>query len=126
RHLAQAFLISPTLVGRAESSAALRKALLRARRGQCTSLSVVAPAGLGRSRVLASGVLEAKLMGAAAVSLDAGAAGTTQFALATTLAERLIEIAPLARATSLESVAALGHVSPVLHRALGEPELPEL
>jgi tetratricopeptide (TPR) repeat protein len=124
RHLAQAFLASPTLVGRTEASAFIRKHLMRARRGHCVVASIVAPAGLGRSRMLASAVLEGKLMGAIVLSLDAGAAGNGPLALMSTLAERLVEAAPPLPPAVLETVTALGYISPALHRALGTPALP--
>ena len=70
---AQAFLTSPKLVGRDEASAFAAQAPARARRrgrGSAAVRSSRAP-GLGRSRMLASFVLEAKLMGAAAIAIDA-------------------------------------------------------
>ena len=67
RRYAQAFLTSPKLVGRDRESGALRKRLLRALRGRGGAAAIVAPGGFGRSRMLASFVLEAKLLGAAAV-----------------------------------------------------------
>ena len=54
-----------------ERSAA--QALLRALRGRGGAAAIVAPGGFGRSRMLASFVLEAKLLGAAAVLVDATA-----------------------------------------------------
>ena len=88
RRYAQAFLTSPKLVGRDARAAALRKRLLRALRGRGGAAAIVAPAGLGRSRMLASCVLEAKLMGAAAICVDATAVGSDRFGVAAALAER--------------------------------------
>jgi hypothetical protein len=126
RHLAQAFLTSPKLVGRQEQTNTLRKRLVRALEGRGSVLSVVAPAGLGRSRMLASLVLEAKLLGATTLAVDATAVGSGPLAVLSALAERLLEAQPLAAARALDNAALLGHVSPALHRALGEPPLPEL
>jgi len=126
RHAAQSFLTSPKLVGRDDASAFLRKRLLRTIRGRGNSVALVGAAGLGRSRMLASFVLEAKLMGSAAVVADASAVGSGPFALAGTIAERLLELLPLAAAHAVELAPVLGHVSPALHRALGEPKLAEL
>ena len=66
--MAQAFLTSPKLVGRDADADALRKRLLRALRGRGGAAALVAPAGLGRSRMLASFVLEAKLLGAVVIA----------------------------------------------------------
>jgi len=126
RHLAQAFLTSPKLVGREEVSRSLRKALQRARHNHGGALSLVAPAGYGRSRMLASFVLEAKLMGAAAISVDATAVGSDPLATARTIAERLVELLPMLPALAVEVAGIVGHLSPVLHRAFGEPTLVEL
>jgi hypothetical protein len=126
RHLAQAFLTSPTLVGRTEASGLLRKRLLNLMRGRGATASIVAPSGLGRSRMLASFVLEAKLMGALAITLDATAVGSDSLALASTLAERVLEALPMTAALAVDLAPVLGHASPGLHRALGQPVLAEL
>jgi tetratricopeptide (TPR) repeat protein len=73
--------------------------------------------------MLASFVLEAKLMGSAVVGIDATAVGSGSFALAGALAERLLEVVPMAAAEAVEVAGVLGHVSPAVHRALGEPAL---
>jgi hypothetical protein len=126
RQFAQAFLSSPKLVGRDDVMGLLRKRLLRAVRGRGSTGAVVAGAGLGRSRMLASLVLEAKLMGAAVIGVDATAVGSGPFALAGTIAERLLEALPMTAAQAVELGPVLGHVSPALRRAFGEPDLVEL
>ena len=126
RRLAQAFLTSPKLVCRDETSAQLHRRLLRAARGRGNTVALVAPAGLGRSRMLASLVLEAKLLGATAISADATASGSDAFALAGALAERLLEALPLTAAAVVAQHGVLAHISPALRQALGEPELTEL
>jgi tetratricopeptide (TPR) repeat protein len=88
-------------------------------------VAIVAKAGLGRSRMLASCVLEAKLIGAAVVSIDASAVGA-EFGMAGALAEGLLEVVPVSAADVLDVAGVLGHVSPALHKTLGEPELAEL
>ena len=125
-HVAQSFLTSPKLVGRDEPSALFRKRLQRLRRKGGDAVAIVAPAGLGRSRMLASCVLEAKLMGATVVSVDAGAVSADGFGVAGAIAERVLEVSPLSAAEVLDVAGVLGHVSPALHKALGEPKLVEL
>lgn len=126
RRIAQAFLANPTLVGRDEQSAFLRERLLRAMQGCGGTAAIVTPAGLGRSRMLASAVLEAKLMGAAAVLVDASAVGSGPFAVATALAQRLLELGPATAASARDLAPVLGHASAALRSALGEPALAEL
>ena len=125
RRVAQAFLISPQLVGRDAETGFLRKRLLRAIRGRGSSVALVAAQGLGRSRMLANAILDAKLMGGAALALDARAAGPDTLALAAALAERLLEAMDL-RAAVAELAPVLGHLSPAVHQALGAPALSAL
>jgi serine/threonine-protein kinase len=123
RHFAQAFLASPKLVGREQPSGLLRMRLLRAIRGRGSAASIVAAAGLGRSRMIASTMLEAKLLGAVAITVDGAAVGTGPFSLAGAIAQRLLEALPQSSpaAPSAELAAVLAHVSPELPRALGLP-----
>jgi len=126
RHDAQAFLSIPKLVARTHESGALRKRLLRATRGRGNAVAIVGPAGLGRSRMLASVLIDAKLLGAAAIGVDASAVGTGPFAVARAIAERLLETLPMTAAAAVELAPVLGHLSPALHQALGAPELAPL
>jgi tetratricopeptide (TPR) repeat protein len=126
RHLAQSFLMSPTLVGRDEASAVIAKRLGRAVAGRGSILSIVGPSGFGRTRMLASLVLQAKLTGATTISVDALAVGSATLSLASTLAERLVGDLPLLAAAAMELGPVLGRLSPALHRAMGEPVLAEL
>ena len=126
RRVAQAFLVNPTLVGRDEHNTFMRKLLTQAMDGRGGTAAIVAPAGMGRSRMLASAVLEAKLMGAAAVLIDASAVGSGSFALAAALAQRALEVANGAAIATSEVAAVLGHASASLRSALGEPALAEI
>jgi hypothetical protein len=126
RHDAQAFLSTPKLVGRASESGALRKRLLRAMRGRGSTVALVAPAGLGRSRMLASVLVDAKLLGAAVIGVDASAVASGPFAVAAALAERLLETLPMTGAAVVDLAPVLGQVSPAVHRALGKPALAPL
>jgi hypothetical protein len=123
---AQAFLSTPKLVGRGAERAATSQRLQRAMRGRGIAMSLVAPAGLGRSRLLSAVLVEAKLLGAAAIGVDASAVGSGPFAVAGALAERLLDALPLAAAAANELAPVLGHLSPRLQRALFDPQLAEL
>jgi serine/threonine-protein kinase len=125
RGLAAAFLTSPKLVARQQATEALQKRLARAVRGRGSAIAFVAKPGLGKSRMLSSVVLEAKLLGAAVISANAAAAGSDPLSLAGTLAERLLETLPMTAAAVVDSKDALGHVSPALHRAFGGAPLAE-
>jgi hypothetical protein len=126
RRYAQAFLTSPKLVGRDRESGALRKRLLLALRGRGGAAAIVAPAGFGRSRMLASFVLETKLLGAVAVLVDATAVDSDRFGVAAALVERVLEVLPMSAAQAVDLAPILSHASPALHRALGSPALAEL
>jgi tetratricopeptide (TPR) repeat protein len=120
--LAQAFLASPNLVGREDALSLARKRLRRVIGRRGSTLAIVAESGLGRSRLLANTVLEAKLIGATAITVSATAVATGPFALAGALAERLLEAQPLAAAAVLDHAGALGRLSPALQRLLGDPK----
>jgi tetratricopeptide (TPR) repeat protein len=126
RHFAQAFLTSPTLVGRNEASAMIAKRLARAVAGRGSTLSIVGPSGFGRTRMLASLVLQAKLTGATTISVDAMAVGSASLGLASTLAERLLGELPLLAATAMDLGPVLGRLSPAVQTAMGSPALSEL
>ena len=126
RRYAQAFLTSPKLVGRDRASGALRRRLLQALRGRGGAAAIVAPGGHGRSRMLASIVLETRLMGAAAVLVDATAVDSDRFGVAAALVERVLEILPMSAALAIDLAPILSHASPALHRAFGMPVLAEL
>ncbi|MDD9969024.1 MAG: protein kinase [Myxococcales bacterium] len=126
QHCAQAFLNSPQLVGRHSALATLRKRVKDLRddsRGGVAA--IVGHPGLGRSRMLASVVLETKLLGAAAISVDAAAVGTGPLGLIIALAERLIQELPLSAAASADRARVLAHASPALRAAFGNPPLDE-
>jgi len=124
--LAQAFLTSPKLIGRDAARGALGKRLRHARAGRGYSAALVAKAGMGRTRMLATVVLQSKLAGATAVSVGATAVGSGLLSLATAIVEGLIDQQPMAAELAAELGPLLGHLSPAIRRALGEPELTAL
>ncbi|HEY2734973.1 MAG TPA: AAA family ATPase, partial [Polyangiales bacterium] len=126
RHIAQAFLISPKLVGRKVESERLRKRLERALNRRGNAVSIVSAAGIGRSRMLSSIILEGKLLGAITLAVDATAVGSGPLALVGALAEQLLELQPLAAESHAELAPLLGHLSPALRTALGKPALAEV
>ena len=128
QHVSRAFLTSPALVGRDRASAQFRTQLLDRRRAASGAVALVAQAGFGRSRMLSSFVLEAKLAGAATLAVDAGSLAAAPFALATTLAEQLLELVPMIAADAVANGSAplLALLSPALAQALGAPPAAEL
>jgi tetratricopeptide (TPR) repeat protein len=121
-HLAQAFLSTPSLVGRDAAQAVFTKRLMRASTGRGNSVAVVARAGLGRSRILANVALQAKISGAVTVMVGATAVGSGPRALAGAIAERLLEAQPSAAKLVSDLAGVLANVSPALRSALGDVE----
>jgi hypothetical protein len=124
--LAQAFLINPNLVGRADAIAVINQRLRRITAGRGSTLAIVGPSGIGRSRMLSSVVLHAKLAGATTVSADATAVDSEPLSLAATLVERVIEALPALPAKALNLGPVLGHLSSAVHHAFGSPALAEI
>jgi hypothetical protein len=77
--IANAYLSTPTLVGRQTEIVAVRRRALRARRGHGASLLVSAAAGVGRSRFLDACALEGKLAGALVLRSDPTASSTAEY-----------------------------------------------
>ncbi|MEY4577827.1 MAG: hypothetical protein RL701_2530 [Pseudomonadota bacterium] len=122
----QAFLSSPRLIAREHAHALLDKKLRRAHRGRGSCAALVAPAGLGRSRMLSTLVIEAKLTGACVVVVGAKTLGSEALALATALVEGLFVARPEAVSSCADLTGLLAQLSPVLHAGLGAPELPAI
>jgi hypothetical protein len=118
RLLAQAFLSTPTLVGREAEHAQARSRLLRLRRGRGGTLVISGEGGAGRSRFLSNVVLDAKLMGMGTVLVDAAAGGTSSHGLAIAIAAQVLEIVP-APSLSDAHVTTLAGLSPELRHAFG-------
>ncbi|HKP57959.1 MAG TPA: protein kinase [Polyangiales bacterium] len=122
--VAQSYLTTPALVGRESHIARARQYLDRAAHGHGSALLIEADAGLGRSRLLSSYGLEARLGGALGVRVSAKGQSHNEFGVARAVVRQLLELAPEATLASARSRAALlGHVAPELHAALGAPEL---
>jgi hypothetical protein len=126
RAAAQAYLTSPKLVGRGEAVARLRRRLQSVVQGRGSTVPIVGAAGLGKSRMVASALVEAKLGGVLAIRADAGSVAMGPLGVAKALVERLFEIAPLSAALAGDEAAVLAQISPQVRQALGQPELTQL
>lgn len=95
--VSRAYLSTPTLVGREERLAEVRRTLEAARRGQGASVLITGAPGSGRSRFLDACVLEAKLLGTAVLSANASEAGV-DYGVVRSLGVQLLEALPDLRA----------------------------
>jgi hypothetical protein len=113
----QAYLSTPTLVGRDGALIEVRKRMLLLARGKGCALSVEGPAGSGRSRFLDQCVLEAKLLGATVLRASPGDGGS-DWGVARALSTQLLDAHPEAAIDAAKlSLDVLGHVVPGLRMA---------
>jgi hypothetical protein len=110
-----AYLSTPTLVGREASLERFRRVLKAAVTSSGGALLVHGRRGVGRTRFLDACVLEAKLEGAVVLRADAGDALGGDYAVARALATQLLEAAPdVARALAEAKLEILRRVVPSL------------
>ncbi|MDH5671254.1 MAG: protein kinase [Myxococcales bacterium] len=117
--VARAYLTTPTLVGHAERLGSFHKRTVRACRGRGSAVLVVGRSGQGRSRLLQTFVLEAKLSGM--LSLEGGSreAPPGPFGVLRAFAEELLESAPELAVSSFSVHAGLlGDLLPALAERL--------
>jgi tetratricopeptide (TPR) repeat protein len=127
--ISQAYLSTPTLIGREAELAEFRTLVTRAGKGHGAGLAVEGVAGVGRSRLIDACVLDAKLLAATVARVSGGAASSAPFASALKLAEHFLEANPdLALESAREAgvlevlfQASADSAGPTL-RALGELE----
>ncbi len=93
-HVSNAYLHSPTLVGRAGSLGRVHKRLARAIDTRGSSTLVLGDRGVGLSRFFAACVLEAKLMGLTALRADAADGQRGDYGGVRALATQLLDSAP--------------------------------
>jgi tetratricopeptide (TPR) repeat protein len=125
-HVAKAFLTSPTLIERETATRSFIDRLRRASIGRGNVVAIVAARGLGRTRMLASMALQAKLGGALTISVGATSVGTGPLAIASAIAGQLLELSPAVAKLARELGPVLAHLSPSIRSALGEPDLAPL
>ena len=113
--VAQAYLTTPALVGRDLQLTRARGKLLRAARGRGSALLLEGGSGVGRTRLLAACVLEAKLLGMTAVRADADDAREGDYGCVRALARQLLAALPEhAASAARDQLPVLGHVLPEL------------
>ncbi|HEX4447824.1 MAG TPA: protein kinase [Polyangiaceae bacterium] len=92
--VSQAYLSTPTMVGRATETAALRGHMASAFGGRGRAVLIEGESGVGRSRLLQSSVVAAKMLGATTLHASASAGRMASFAVAQALAGQLLELLP--------------------------------
>jgi hypothetical protein len=93
-HVSNAYLQTPTLVGRTTMLARARKKLARARDKRGSSTLVLGAPGIGRSRFFAACALEGKLLGLTALRADAVDGQRGDFGAVRALALQLLDNLP--------------------------------
>lgn len=117
----QAYLATPSLIGRDEPLGAVRRQLKRAREGRGSSVLVTGSEGSGRSRFLDACALEAKLAGALVLRADLASSGSRRWGAAAALLAQLCDQAPDLAASALGAQMAL--FGPLL--AIADARVPE-
>jgi hypothetical protein len=92
--VSQAYLSTPTIVGRDALLAELRSQIARAVAGEGASLLLTGSAGVGCTRMLDACALEAKIAGAVVLRVNARGEAGAQFEAAQSLATQLLDALP--------------------------------
>lgn len=109
--ITRAYLTTPTLVGRDQAIGELRRRALSLVRGDGGVIMVRGAPGSGRSRVLDACALEAKLLGAAVVRVDARDAASGDWGTARAVAVQLLALFPRQAFDNIRlSREVLGHI----------------
>jgi hypothetical protein len=122
--VSQAYLSTPTLVGRENALMRLRNRLIKARRGKGGSLLIEGRSGIGRTRFIDACILEGKLIGATVLHAGANHQQLSEYRVVRAWLDQLLEIAPdetIAAATPRMEV--LGHLFPNLLEKVEAVEL---
>ncbi|HET6335523.1 MAG TPA: protein kinase [Polyangiales bacterium] len=118
----ESYLKTPVLVGRARTIDVLRSALERARESRGASLLIEAPPSMGRTRVLSELAVQARMLSAIVLQVEATGEQSAH-AAADRYAQKLLDALPSAAQTAAQPYAAvLGHVSSELRERLGVAE----
>ncbi len=122
--VSQAYLTTPVLVGRDDELTEFRKRALRGVTGKGSTVVIEGTSGSGRSRLLMSCMLEAKIVGAGVVSAGAEDGRSGEYGVVRALVDDLLETAPRETLEAAKEYGhVLGHVLPEVHERLGRPEL---
>lgn len=115
----QSYLKTPVLVGRAKNTDVLRTALERAKENRGASLLLEAPSSMGRTRMLSELAVQARLMSATVLHVEASGEHATH-GVAEEYARKLLTALPQAALAAAQSHApVLGHLSVALRESLG-------
>jgi hypothetical protein len=113
--VSQAYLTTPTLIGREKHLIRIRKRIIQAQAGHGSAFMVRGVAGVGRSRFIDACVLEGKLMGAIVVRADASDAQTGEYGVVRVLTKQLLNALPEEeRADAEQRVEVIKYVLPEL------------
>jgi len=113
--VSQAYVTTPTVVGRERELTVFRTRVLSALRGRGSTVMLEGVSGVGRSRLLSSFVLEGKLAGATVLSADGGSVHGGDYAVISRLIERMLDLLPeQVQQAARPEVEVLGHVIPCL------------
>lgn len=113
--VSEAYLSTPTLVGREEELLRVRKYVVRALRKRGGALTVEGVSGVGRSRFLDACVLEGKIAGLTVLRAEASDAWSGEYGTVRNLAFQLLETLPEVASSTVEPyLPVLGHVLPEL------------
>jgi hypothetical protein len=112
--VAQAYLSTPTFVGREEELTRIKARTTRAMRKRGTAMLIEGAAGSGRSRLLEAVLLDCKLLGMTVVRADAND-GEVDYGVVRRLLIQLQQVVPDALREAVEPVLpVLGHILPEL------------
>jgi hypothetical protein len=118
----ESYLKTPVLVGRTKTIDVLRSALERAGESRGASLLIEAPPSMGRTRVLSELAVQARMLSAIVLQVEANGEQSTHGA-AERYARKLLDALPNAAQTAAQPYAAvLGHLSNELRERLGISE----
>jgi len=127
--VSQAYLSTPTLVGRDALLADVNAATRRAIRGRGKSLLIQGAAGVGRTRVLDACALDAKISGAVVLRVNGGSDGSEPLAVGMSLAAQVALALPehaLAAARSMQMESLLFEAVPASEPGSSLPPPPPL
>jgi len=111
----QAYLTTPTLVGRQQQRLQVRKQVIRCLRHRGGTVLIRGASGMGRSRFLDASVMEGKLAGMVALKAESRSAGRSDYAVVKTLARQIMEEIPdIARRAAIPYLSLLTQIVPQL------------